>query len=38
MNVLGLFRNERNLLSLEPGQPLFRQAERGDVMYVVLDG
>jgi len=38
MNPAELFRLERDPLLLEQGETLFRQGDRGDCMYVLLDG
>jgi len=38
MNPAELFRLERDPLILEEGETLFRQGDRGDFMYVLLDG
>jgi len=38
MNPAELFRLERDPLLLEEGETLFRQGDRGDYMYVLLDG
>jgi CRP/FNR family transcriptional regulator, cyclic AMP receptor protein len=37
-NFLGLFKNEDNVVSLKPGEDLFRKGDAGDCMYVVLAG
>jgi CRP/FNR family transcriptional regulator, cyclic AMP receptor protein len=38
MFILNLFRNSDRAVSYEPGQVLFREGERGDCMFVVLEG
>ena len=38
MNPAELFRLERDPLILEEGSTLFRQGDRGDYMYVLLEG
>jgi CRP/FNR family transcriptional regulator, cyclic AMP receptor protein len=37
-NFLGLFSRERNMVSLRPGETLFRKDDTAQVMYVVLSG
>src|SRR5450432_1682660 len=37
-NFLGLFKNEDNVVTLKPGELLFRKGDAGDCMYVVLAG
>jgi CRP-like cAMP-binding protein len=38
MNPAELFRQENNTVQLAPGDFLFREGERGDKMYVLLEG
>ena len=38
MNPAELFRQDSDLIILAPGQSLFREGERGDDMFVLLDG
>jgi CRP-like cAMP-binding protein len=38
MNPAELFRQETNTLQLVPGDFLFREGEKGDKMYVLLEG
>lgn len=38
MNPADLFRQETDTIDLSPGQAVFRQGEKGDFVYVVLDG
>ncbi|MGA7750514.1 MAG: cyclic nucleotide-binding domain-containing protein [Gallionella sp.] len=38
MNLSELFRHETNLLSLSEGQALFKEGDRGDLMYVLMSG
>ena len=38
MNPAELFRQETGALQLAPGDSLFRQGEKGDKMYVLLEG
>jgi CRP-like cAMP-binding protein len=38
MNPADLFRQETDTLQLAPGDFLFREGERGDKMYVLLEG
>ena len=38
MNPAELFRQETNTLQLSPGDFLFREGEKGDKMYVLLEG
>ena len=38
MNPAELFRQETNTLQLAPGDFLFREGEKGDKMYVLLEG
>jgi CRP/FNR family transcriptional regulator, cyclic AMP receptor protein len=38
MNPAELFRQETNTLQLSPGDFLFREGEKGDKMYVLLQG
>jgi CRP/FNR family transcriptional regulator, cyclic AMP receptor protein len=38
MNPAELFRQETDTLQLAPGDFLFREGEKGDKMYVVLEG
>lgn len=38
MNPAELFRQESNTLQLAPGDFLFREGEKGDKMYVLLEG
>jgi CRP/FNR family transcriptional regulator, cyclic AMP receptor protein len=38
MNPAELFRQDSGLVSVAPGEFLFRQGESGDKMYVLLDG
>jgi len=37
-NFAGLFRNEENVVTLKPGDVLFRKGDAGDCMFVVLSG
>jgi CRP/FNR family cyclic AMP-dependent transcriptional regulator len=37
-NFLGLFKSEENVVTLKPGEELFRKGDAGDCMYVVLAG
>jgi CRP/FNR family cyclic AMP-dependent transcriptional regulator len=38
MNLAELFRHETNLKTLSAGQALFKEGERGDLMYVLMSG
>jgi CRP-like cAMP-binding protein len=38
MSTTDLFRNARDALTYEPGQTVFREGDRGDVMYAVVEG
>ncbi len=38
MNPADLFKQDSDLIILEPGEALFREGERGDEMFVVLQG
>ncbi|MFL6599225.1 MAG: cyclic nucleotide-binding domain-containing protein [Chthoniobacterales bacterium] len=38
MNPAELFRQESNTVQLAPGDFLFREGEKGDQMYVLLEG
>ena len=38
MNPAELFRKETDTLQLAPGDFLFREGEKGDTMYVLLEG
>jgi CRP-like cAMP-binding protein len=38
MNPADLFRQETDALQLAPGDFLFREGEKGDKMYVLLEG
>ncbi len=38
MNLAELFRHETDLKVLPAGQPLFREGEQGDLMYVLISG
>src|SRR5262249_45821242 len=38
MTTIGIFRNARDVVTLEAGQVVFKEGEPGDVMYAVLDG
>src|SRR5678816_2232583 len=38
MNPADLFRQDSNPLQLAPGEFLFREGEKGDKMYVLLEG
>ena len=38
MNPVELFRQESNTVQLAPGDFLFREGEKGDKMYVLLEG
>ena len=38
MNVINLFRNEKDAVRYTAGQLIFSAGEGGDTMYVVLDG
>jgi CRP-like cAMP-binding protein len=38
MGILGYFRHSSDVVAYRPGQTIFRQGERGDQMYVVLEG
>jgi hypothetical protein len=38
MNPAELFRQENNTVQLAPGDFLFREGEKGDKMYVLLEG
>ena len=38
MNPADLFNHETDVLELAPGEILFQQGEKGDCMFVVLDG
>ena len=38
MNPAELFRKESNTVQLAPGDFLFREGEKGDKMYVLLEG
>jgi CRP/FNR family transcriptional regulator, cyclic AMP receptor protein len=38
MNPAELFRQETGALQLAPGESLFRQGEKGEKMYVLLEG
>jgi len=38
MNPADLFRQESNTVQLAPGQFLFREGDKGDKMYVLLEG
>jgi len=38
MNPAELFRHDSDLIVLTPGQALFREGERGDEMFVLLEG
>ena len=38
MNPAELFRQESNTVQLAPGDFLFREGEKGDKMYVLLEG
>jgi CRP-like cAMP-binding protein len=38
MNPAELFRKEADTLQLAPGDFLFREGDKGDKMYVLLDG
>jgi CRP/FNR family transcriptional regulator, cyclic AMP receptor protein len=38
MNPADLFRQETDIVQLAPGDFLFREGERGDRMYVLLEG
>jgi len=37
-SFLGLFKNEENIVSLKPGEALFKKSDSGSSMYVVLSG
>jgi CRP/FNR family transcriptional regulator, cyclic AMP receptor protein len=37
-NFSGLFRSEENVVTLKPGEVLFRKGDPADCMYVVLSG
>ena len=37
-SFLGLFKNEENIVSLTPGETLFKKGDSGSSMYVVLSG
>jgi CRP-like cAMP-binding protein len=37
-NFLGLFRSEENVVTLKPGETLFREGDAAKCMYVVLSG
>ena len=37
-NFLGLFRSEENIVTLKPGETLFREGDAARCMYVVLSG
>jgi len=37
-SFLGLFKNEENIVSLKPGETLFKKGDSGSSMYVVLSG
>ena len=38
MDLLNLFKNDEETLTITAGELLFREKHRGDVMYVVLEG
>jgi CRP-like cAMP-binding protein len=38
MNPADLFRNETNIVELAPGEFLYREGEKADKMYVLLEG
>jgi CRP-like cAMP-binding protein len=38
MEILNLFRNSDRAVAYEAGQTIFREGERGDSMYVLLEG
>jgi CRP-like cAMP-binding protein len=38
MNLAELFRHETDLLTLSPGQTLFKADDPGDLMYVLISG
>ena len=38
MNLAELFRHETDLLELAAGQALFKEGEKGDLMYVLISG
>jgi CRP/FNR family cyclic AMP-dependent transcriptional regulator len=38
MNVLNLFRNAADCISVEAGQAVFQEGDTGDTMYVVVEG
>jgi CRP-like cAMP-binding protein len=38
MNLSELFRYEANLIAIEAGQTLFKEGEKGDLMYVLMSG
>ena len=38
MNPAELFRHENDALQVAPGDMLFREGDKGDKMYVVLEG
>jgi len=38
MNLAELFRHETDLLTLSPGQVLFKAGDQGDLMYVLMSG
>ncbi len=38
MFILNLFRSSKNAVTYEPGQVIFAEGERGDSMYVILEG
>lgn len=38
MNPADLFRHDTDLIILAPGEALFREGERGDEMFVLLEG
>jgi len=36
--VFNIFQNSQDFLTFEPGQMIFKQGDRGDFMYAVLEG
>jgi CRP/FNR family cyclic AMP-dependent transcriptional regulator len=38
MNLTNLFANERDFISVGPGERIFEAGETGDAMYVVIEG